>query len=482
MTPLEKARQYEREHQSSPESQPAFHVSPPVGWMNDPNGFSRFGGTNHLFFQYHPYSLEWGPMHWGHVVSDDLVVWKRRPAALAPDQPWDKDGCFSGSAVEIPEGHLLVYTAVRKDEQGERQSQAFALGDGTNYTKLEQPLITGEQLPEGFSRQDFRDPKIWLAADGWHLAAGSRTEENTGQIVHFTSPDRRHWTYAGLLARAENGFGTMWECPDVFELDGKDLLICSPQNIASTSLKFHNGHNAVWLTRGKGEAMFASENPEPLDYGLDFYAPQTMELPDGRRVLIGWMASWQAPVKAPGQVWLSQMTLPRELSFRNGRLIQKPIRELDNWVKTRLETTLDIEAPLEAEGVAGRYGRLQLDFEKPLTTAFAIDFAVDAARRTTFLVDPFRDVLVMDRTFSGMDQDYQSIRQIPMPEGGVQKIDAVLDLHSIEIFINEGEMVLSTSIPTPYDCEGIRFQAADKVRAELCFEVYDTEAMRKEAA
>ena len=115
---LEKARKYEDEQgkQIKAEDRPAFHVSPYVGWMNDPNGFSYYQGEYHLFYQYYPYDTHWNSMHWGHVVSKDLLHWKHLPAALAPDEDYDKIGCFSGSAIELEDGRqLLLYTAVDQE-------------------------------------------------------------------------------------------------------------------------------------------------------------------------------------------------------------------------------------------------------------------------------------------------------------------------------------------------------------------------------
>ena len=138
---LREARKYEEmtQAQITREERPAFHLSPRVGWMNDPNGFSYYQGMYHMFYQYHPYSAYWGPMHWGHAVSRDLLHWEYLPAALAPDMPYDKDGCFSGSAVTLPDGsQMLLYTGVIHEPQPdgsfrEIQTQCIAIGDGRDY-------------------------------------------------------------------------------------------------------------------------------------------------------------------------------------------------------------------------------------------------------------------------------------------------------------------------------------------------------------
>ena len=154
---LEKARKYEDEQgkQIKAEDRPVFHVSPYVGWMNDPNGFSYYRGEYHLFYQYHPYDTYWNSMHWGHVVSKDLLHWEYLPAALAPDEEYDKIGCFSGSATELGDGRqLLIYTAVdqEKMEDGtvrDIQTQAVAVGDGKNYKKYEKESGSDSQRSSG---------------------------------------------------------------------------------------------------------------------------------------------------------------------------------------------------------------------------------------------------------------------------------------------------------------------------------------------
>ena len=171
---LNKARAYEDQFASYvPEAERSmFHVTGPIGWINDPNGFSVYRGEYHLFFQYHPYKPVWGPMHWGHVKTRDFIRWERLPAALAPDMPYDKDGCFSGSAIELPDGRqLLMYTGVREEYQPDGtlkpyQTQCLAVGDGKDYEKIDaNPVLTAKDLPKGGSESDFRDPNIWKEED-----------------------------------------------------------------------------------------------------------------------------------------------------------------------------------------------------------------------------------------------------------------------------------------------------------------------------
>ena len=196
---LQRARDFEAQYGPHiPGSErPAFHVTPTIGWMNDPNGFSVYKGECHLFYQYHPYSNEWGPMHWGHLKTRDFIRWERLPAALAPDRDYDAAGCFSGGAVELPDGRqLLLYTGVRRSRSDEGflqdvQTQCAAIGDGVNYEKWENnPVLEAGDLPEGGSTVDFRDPKVWRDPDGrFYAVIGNRTADGSGAIVLYQSRD-----------------------------------------------------------------------------------------------------------------------------------------------------------------------------------------------------------------------------------------------------------------------------------------------------
>ena len=205
---LRDARRYEdaMAQNITPLERPEFHLSPKVGWMNDPNGFSYYKDKFHLFYQYYPYDSQWGPMHWGHSVSDDMIHWKNMPSVLAPDQEYDKRGCFSGSATEKDGKHVLIYTGVSnvQMENGsiqDRQNQCIAYGDGEIYVKSPQnPVITGDMLPADCSKIDFRDPKVWKKGKNYYLIVGNKNSEQKGQVVLFSSKNLEKWKFETVLA------------------------------------------------------------------------------------------------------------------------------------------------------------------------------------------------------------------------------------------------------------------------------------------
>ncbi len=483
---LREARKYEETYEKriSKEERPAFHLSTRVGWLNDPNGFSYYEGKYHLFYQYHPYDPYWGPMHWGHAVSEDLLHWEYLPAALAPDQVYDQDGCFSGSAIALPDGRqLLMYTGVKRipQEDGEfcdEQTQCLAVGDGLDYEKYEKnPVLDGKDIPEGCSKEDFRDPKMWKNEDGTYTCAvANRAKDGSGQILLYTSQNGFDWKFKSVLSANNNRFGLMWECPDFFKLDGKWVLLTSPQDMLPEGFEYHNGNGTLCLTGDYDEETdtFTEQDNHSIDYGIDFYAPQTILTPDGRRVMIAWMQNWDTSRLHPRETrWFGQMTLPRELSIKNGRLHQAPIRELEelrcNKVEYKDVVFSDI---IKLDGVEGRKIDMEIQIapgdEDNLYKKFAVRFAQNNRYHTSVSFRPYESILKVDRKFSGSRRAaiHQRRSQV-RSENGKIKLRMILDRFSAEIFINDGEQVMTITMYTDQAADGISFFADGSVKLDV---------------
>ena len=474
---LRDARKYEeaKGNKITKQMRPQFHLSSRVGWMNDPNGFSYYNGTYHLFYQYHPYDSHWGPMHWGHAVSRDLLHWTYLPAALAPDSDYDRDGCFSGSGLALPDGrHLLLYTGVVNQTQPDGtnravQTQCIAIGDGMDYEKYpENPVIDRTKLPEGASIYDFRDPKIWKEGDTYYCVVGNCTEDKDGQILMFSSTDGFHWDFDRILAKNYRRFGRMWECPDFFNLDGKQVLLTSPQDMLPKDFEYHNGNGTVCMIGHWDEAAgdFVEESNQAIDYGIDFYASQTVLTPDGRRVMIGWMQNWDTcNLHGPDEPWFGQMSLPRELSLKNGRLIQKPVRELEQLRAHPVQyKNVPVSQIVKLEDIKGRHIDMELNIRpregKELFRKFAVRFAQNGDYHTSVTFRPHESIVKIDRKFSGSRRAIIHQRRSKVRyDGKSLKLRLILDSYSVEVFVNGGEYVLSATMYTPLDADGILFYA-----------------------
>lgn len=485
MHTLEAARKYEKEYEVDADKRPLFHVTPPIGWMNDPNGFSVYKGQIHLFYQYHPYSNVWGPMHWGHQVSEDMISWKQYPTALAPDKEYDEEGCFSGSAVMTNLGHVLFYTGVSKDKNGgcNLQNQCMAVGDGVGYKKLKNnPVLTGAVMPEGFSHIDFRDPKVWEEDGIYYMLTCSRDAQNKGMIALFSNSEIHQylektelteqeteafekaagcWKYEGVFAEHMERLGSVWECPDYFRLDGKDVLLFSPPDVQAQGNELHNGNNAIYVvgTYDHAKKQFQMGQPHTLDKGLDFYASQTTELPDGRRILIAWMQSWHNSFIPDGQEWQGMMTIPRELYLSDGRIIQKPVKELEQYrVRPVSYSNEKVEGRQNFDGIEGRTLDMTVIIKSGEFQEFYIDVAKDAEHYTRITYNRRKREIEVDRTFAGMNRDVACIRRAEV-ESEAERITLrfILDRNSVELFVNDGALSMSTTIYTPQTADGISF-------------------------
>ena len=504
---IKRAREFEEVNENlvSDEARPAFHLSPRIGWLNDPNGFSFYGGQYHLFYQYHPFSEYWGPMYWGHAVSSDMISWEYLPAALAPDEAYDSEGCFSGSAVTMPDGrHLLMYTGCSDDgldplERGRwRQLQCIAVlsAETGEYVKYKgNPVITEADLPAGGDAYEFRDPYIWLAADGTYRAViangttgditpeGTYSSESGAQVCLYRSEDGFNWTFDKVLFRDERHIGVMWECPNFFPLGGKHVLIASPMDMqaeeeeAVGSIRFPKGNNVCYILGDYTEGEFipdADENGKfiyaPVDGGLDFYAPQVMEAPDGRRIMIGWM---QDPKTAnhhdESMKIFGQMTIPRELSLRDGILYQWPVAELEAYRKDRvnLSHTAIPDTWTQLPGIHGRSADLLAEIEEA-DRPVGIRFAADEEHFSQITFDPVKSVVTIDRSASGQSGEMTARRTIRVRNrAGNISLRILIDRRSAEVFINGGEQAASLTYYTDIKAQDIAFKAEGRALIEL---------------
>ena len=288
-----------------------YHFEPKKGWMNDPNGLIRYKGMYHAFFQHNPYSAQWGPMHWGHAVSRDLLHWEELPIALRPDMPYENfGGCFSGSAVEKDGRLYLIYTSVSK-ELAQTQSVAWS-DDGVHFTKYEgNPVIRKNP----FGTPDFRDPKVTLIDGKYYMAVGTG-DKTVGKVLLFTSDTLLDWEYAGVLFEGAE-YANCIECPDFFKLGDRYVLMFSKIGTQERSTHFVVGD----FEDGR-LVNYTVCRPE---WGPDFYAPQTFA--DGeRRLMIGWMYHWgkQAP---KGYEFAGALSIPRVLTLDGGRIKSFPAEE-----------------------------------------------------------------------------------------------------------------------------------------------------------
>lgn len=422
-----------------------YHVMAPTGWINDPNGFCYFKGYYHIFYQHHPYSADWGPMHWGHARSKDLVHWETLPVALAPDSLEDEDGCFSGSAIVKDDTMYLFYTGHHyygdndPDHFWQNQNMAYST-DGVNFTKYEHnPIIAKE--PED-NTHHFRDPKVWQHNDTYYMILGSQEQDGLGRTIIYTSKNLTDWSYAGPMAKASDLAleGFMWECPDFFPLNGKDFLLLSPQGIEAQEQQYLNLFQTGYFV---GEmdyetTTFTHGDFHELDNGHDFYATQTTLTPDGRRIVFGWMSMWESEMPEKADGWAGALTLPRELVVENNSLYMKPVKELEG-LRVDAGETMTITTTQEAQVLVKQADSTELLLTIP-TQAADFSLALTGEDQSTILTLTYTHE---NRMFIVKRNDKADVRYGTIKEGEAIHIQLFVDKSSAEFFINDGETVFT---------------------------------------
>ena len=490
---------------------PTYHASVPSGWSNDPNGTIWYGGKAHLFFQHYPYKAQWGTMHWGHFVSDDLIHWENLPMALRPDQPYERIcGCCSGSAIEKDGKLWLLYTAAQPVLQ--RQCLAVSEDGGITFRKdPDNPILTADMLSDEVSPLDFRDPRLFEKDGMYYFIAGIRLlgkedrdkaallsansanssdpgklrspsagslsgakgeNPGLGNLCLCRSRDLLRWEYVGHLLDPQPEFSPeyyalhgVYECPDYFELDGYEVLLSSPQNLPQMGARYQNIHSGLYLL-GKLDfetGRFRIDTIGEVDAGFDFYAAQTLKLPDGRIVMIAWKEMWDRNYPTQTEGWAGSYTLPRELHVADGWLIQRPIRELEACRANPVcrETLRVADGSAAIAGISGNVVELRCRLRPGTSRRSGLRLFRGSEHETLLYVDRAAEALVLDRSRSGIPlkgrEENVQTRRCPLDRMDEIELELFLDVSSLEVFVDGGRSVLSANVYPDSEDLGIVF-------------------------
>jgi beta-fructofuranosidase len=461
-----------------------YHLMAEVGWMNDPNGFIQYNGEYHLFYQHYPYKSVWGPMHWGHAVSRDLVKWEYLPIALAPDEAFDQDGCFSGSAIEKDGKLVLMYTGhvvTGPDiDQDYKQSQGIAISDdGVNFTKWgNNPVIGYDEIPEEISKKDFRDPKMFVRNGQYYIVLGSNDAKGNGLIILYRSDNLEQWTYVNVIAASGGQLGDNWECPDLFQLDDQDVLMLSPQRMPAQGEAYRNLHSTMSII-GKLDlttGLFHAEQYAPIDHGFDYYAPQTTQDDNGRRIVIAWMDMWESEMPTQqDHRWAGAMSLPREVLMKDGRILYRPLKEIELYRTNAYSLdNLEVIGTQNIEAHGDSY-ELQIIFEADQASEFGVKLRTGAGKNgieeTVLSYDMETGMICFNRDLSGVGPGGERKAPVPLQDGRLS-LRIFVDQCSIEVFVNGGEVVMTGRIYPSANSKGIKVYSKGYSRV-VSFEKWD---------
>jgi fructan beta-fructosidase len=439
---------------------PQIHFSPKEKWVNDPNGMVYNNGTYHLFFQYYPDSTVWGPMHWGHATSTDLMHWKEQPIALYPDS---LGYIFSGSAVLDKNNTSgfgkngrppLVAIFTHHDPKGEKegrnnfqhQSLAYSVDNGKTWTKY-----AGNPVLKNPGVTDFRDPKVmWYEPQKkWIMTLATKD-----RITFYSSRDLKKWTKESEFGAALGAHGGVWECPDLFTLDdnGKKVWVL----IVNLNPGGPNGGSATQYFIGNfngSKFMPSHTDTRWLDYGPDEYAGITWSNTGNRKIFLGWMSNWLYANVVPTNTWRNAMTIPRELKLKHAGkdiyVASEPVAEF-NIIGSRPVSfqNVPVQNSLDVASKTGKVSlpvRLDLNLEKP--NDFSLVLSNDAGEEVTIGYDKKQKQYFIDRTKSGktnFQKDFAGRFVAPrLSLADKMDLSIIIDVSSVELFADGGLSVMT---------------------------------------
>ncbi|SNX54412.1 glycoside hydrolase family 32 protein [Thermoanaerobacterium sp. RBIITD] len=417
-----------------------YHFMAEEGWMNDPNGLIFFNNQYHFFYQYNPYDTCWGAMHWGHAVSYDMIHWEYLPIALAPSEHYDnheKGGCFSGSSIEHDGKLYLLYTGTTNYGDGFVQTQCLAYSeDGIHFDKYDKnPIITA---PNGYDQANFRDPKIWKHGDYFYLVCGAQ-KDNLAKALLYRSLNLKDWEFINVLAESRGEFGYMWECPDFFQIGDKHVLMFSPMGLYERKTVYLVGD--MDYKTGKFNYSTIGE----IDWGFDYYAPQSFLDNKGRRIIVGWANAWDwmpwwkdwGPTFKEN--WCGSFGIPREVKLlEDNTLMFIPVEEFQQlrYDENKVE---NIEVKYKkyeihaGDGVAYEL-KIEIDLGKTTAESFQLLLRCSDVKETVITFDLKKSELTFNRNNSDDWSTGISRSTLKLNNKNILDIHIFSDQSSIEVF------------------------------------------------
>lgn len=416
----------------------SYHLMPPAGWLNDPNGLCELDGVYHIYYQYSPLDANMAQKIWGHYTTTDFITYQEHEPFLYADDAMDADGVYSGSCYKHNNELYFYYTGNVKykdkeydyiNEGREHNTILVTSKDGYKHSS-KQLILSNDDYPQTMTKH-VRDPKIFAIDGIYYMVLGARDKDKGGCCLVYKSTDLEHFSYYNTIY-PQNNFGYMWECPDLIELDNSKFLICCPQGVEQQphamqnvyqngyfSLEYDFAHNTYNL----GEFI-------ELDYGFDFYAPQTFIDDNNRTIMWGWMGMPDASYTNPTTKndWQHCLTIPREIINQCGKLYQRPLKELEQLRKNHIQVKNNDFSTL------------------PNTHCYEIIMEVNNQEfemhlRSDVTLTYKDNLLTLSLGTSGYGRDKRYLELT-----NLDNLQIFSDTSSIEIFINDGAYTMSTRV------------------------------------
>lgn len=416
---------------------PDFHLTPPCGLMNDPNGLAYYKGKYHIFYQWYPFEPSHGMKHWGHFTSKDLVSFEPSEDILIPTNEYEKNGCYSGNSIQIGEKLFLYYTANYKTPEGKvpKQALAFMSPEGKIEKYKNNPII--DEKPEGLTGE-IRDPFVFFRDGKYYMLLGGGTIEGQGRILLYESPDGLDWSYDGTISLDGLELGYMFECPGLVRVGDKDVLFLSLMGMEPNGDRYQNEFTSIYLIGQLDleKRSFTVESYDELDKGFDFYAPQPFYDEKKEPVFYAWFGCGvQTLPYMEEDMWVHGLTMLRRLSIRNGKLIQR----LDSSAAAQYDTIT-----LKKGGARSTEKSFHLQVE-PIKDSINCIHVGEERDCFKILIDKEQGSLTVDRRSlkQRFCQEYGEVRSLSIRPEQSLKLDLYYDNTFAELFVNDGEEVMT---------------------------------------
>lgn len=423
---------------SSDEYRLFYHLMPPVGWLNDPNGLCQLNGRYHLYYQYAPRDcFGSGGKYWGHYSTSDFVTFKNEDVALFPDSPLDQDGVYSGAAIVENEQMYVYYTGNVKQagdhdyiHSGRQHNTIMVKSQDGNTFSKKVCLMKNNDYPSNLTCH-VRDPQVIKNGDHYNMILGARTSEDVGCCLIYRSDDLENWTYINQITSKEP-FGYMWECPNLVKFEEQMVLFCCPQGVEKQGYNYENLYqNGYYLVSGDLEDQYELSDFIDFDHGFDYYAPQLFKDEKGRVIMIGWMGLPDVPYQnaTVADNWQHALSLPRVLTFKNHKVYQYPLEETKALRKSKELINLSNNTKITCKSNI-------YELYLPINNH---EFSLQL--RSDVTIDYHDGLLTFAMKDSGCGRDQ---RHIVIDE--LENMTIFSDSSSLEIFFNDGQYALTSRI------------------------------------
>ncbi|GAB3062942.1 glycoside hydrolase family 32 protein [Salinicoccus sesuvii] len=424
-----------------------YHIQPPAGSMNSLDGFVYHEGRYHILYQWAPFYSQ-GKKYLYHVTSENLAVYHDMGIASTLPQ-----GACSGSASTMDDLH--TYHTVIDGDISHQEHTVWISGTGVLRPSHTEIIMKGS--PKGYGAT-LKDPKVWEESERYFMMLGAMTQDEFGRVLCFRGTNLETLDYLGELKTDLDQFGFMWESPELFELDGGDVLMFCPQGLDKYQHSYWNIYQSGYILGSVDRESMTMVHGEfsELDQGFDFYAPKTTCDAFGRRFMIGWMGMKETIYPTDG-TWSHCLTLPRELSIEEGILRQRPVAALSTLRMDELtaEGYFD-HRPKKMKDFYGDNYELTMDILENNATQIYINLRMSRREQTSLIYDAEAHTLTLDTTFSGqMPENVDGTTRTAKLDGPLLKLRIFVDISSIEIFINDGEAVMTARIFPSEKAEGV---------------------------